>query len=184
VSFFRNRTRARARDDEPVELAGLADGSLSPEQQAALEARVAASPELAEQLAEQRRALAMVHRATADVEAPARLRARIETQRQSGRRRSRRTFALGTGIATATAAALVLLLVLPGGAGGPSIAAAADLGTRAATGAAPPRQTGEPKLLAREVGGVPFPNWQEKFGWRASGERADIVGGRRTATVF
>jgi hypothetical protein len=172
------------RDDEPVELAALADGSLSPEQQAALEERVAASPELTAQLAEQERALSLVHQATAGVAAPARLRARVEAQRRDRRGRSRRTLAVGTGLATATAVALVLLLVLPGGAGGPSIAAAAELATRAATTAAPPPETGQPKLLSREVGGVPFPNWQKKFGWRASGERADTVGGRRTATVF
>jgi hypothetical protein len=175
--------RSPVRDDEPVELAALADGSLSPEQQAALEAGVAASPELAAQLDEQQRAVSLVRQATGSVAAPARLRARIEAQRQA-RRRSRPAFVLGTGLATAAALALVLLLVLPGGAGGPSIAAAAELATRAAAGPAPPPQTGEPKLLAREVGGVPFPNWHGKFAWRASGERADTVGGRRTATVF
>ena len=54
----------RRRGDEPgsdelAELAALADGSLAPKQRAALEARVAADPELADRLAEQRRAVAL-----------------------------------------------------------------------------------------------------------------------------
>jgi len=40
-------------DREIAELAALADGSLAPERRVALEARVAASPELADRLAEQ-----------------------------------------------------------------------------------------------------------------------------------
>jgi Anti-sigma-K factor rskA len=76
----------RHRGDEPdaegAELAALADGSLPPERRAALEARVAASSELAERLAEQRHAIAIARSATNGVEAPAALRARIEAQRR------------------------------------------------------------------------------------------------------
>ena len=55
---------------EPAELAALADGSLAPDRRAALEARVAASPELADLLAEQERAVALARSAAAEVEAP------------------------------------------------------------------------------------------------------------------
>jgi anti-sigma factor RsiW len=55
---------------ELAELAALADGSLSPERRAALEARVAASSELANRLAEQERALTLTRTASAEVEAP------------------------------------------------------------------------------------------------------------------
>jgi Anti-sigma-K factor rskA len=72
------RRRNNALDDEPVELAALADGSLSAERRAALEARVAASSELAEQLAVQERAVALTRSAAEDVEAPASLRMRID----------------------------------------------------------------------------------------------------------
>ena len=63
---------------QAAELAALADGSLAPERRAELEARVAASPELADLLAEQQRAVALTRSAAAEVEAPAALRARIE----------------------------------------------------------------------------------------------------------
>jgi hypothetical protein len=89
-----------------------------------------------------------------------------------------------TGLATAAAVALLLVLILPGGAGGPSLASAAALTTRPATDPAPPQQADQPKLLDREVGGVPFPSWERKFGWKTTGERADSLHGRDTATVF
>lgn len=72
----------RHREDETAELAALADGSLAPERRAAVEAHVAASPELAERLAEQERAVAYARQAAADVEAPAGLRRRVEVQRR------------------------------------------------------------------------------------------------------
>jgi hypothetical protein len=72
----------RRREDETAELAGLADGSLAPDRRSALEARVAASPELAERLAEQERAIAYAQQAAAVVEAPAGLRRRVEARRR------------------------------------------------------------------------------------------------------
>ena len=80
----------RRREDENgaqevVELAALADGTLAPERRAALEARVAASSELTDRLAEQQRAVTLMRSAAEEVEAPAALRARIEAQRR-GRR--------------------------------------------------------------------------------------------------
>ena len=65
---------------EIAELAALADGSLAPDRRVALEARVAASPELAERFAEQQRAVAVARSAAAAVEAPPTLRARIHAQ--------------------------------------------------------------------------------------------------------
>jgi anti-sigma-K factor RskA len=83
---MRRRREHEAGDQELVELAALADGSLEPERRAALEARVAASPELADLLAEQQRAVELSRSAADAVEAPASLRARIETQRTPRRR--------------------------------------------------------------------------------------------------
>jgi len=70
----------RRGEDETAELAALADGSLPPERRAAVEAHVAASPELAERLAEQKRALAYTRQAASEVDAPAGLRRRVEVQ--------------------------------------------------------------------------------------------------------
>jgi hypothetical protein len=167
---------------EPAQLAALADGSLDSWASSALQARVDGSPELAAVLDEQRRSLALVRAASASVAAPARLRARVAAERGPRRRRSvRNSLVLGTGLA-ASAAALALVLV-PGRAA-PTVAAAAVFSTRGATGAAPALEPGQPKLLARAVGGVRFPNWLKQFGWHATGTRADRLSGRDTGTVF
>jgi hypothetical protein len=184
VPFFSPRRRSEAPDDEPVELAAVADGSLPPDERAAAEARLGESPELEALLAEQERAVALVRQATAATEAPAGLRTRIDAERRVRGRRARPRFALATGLAAAAAVALVLILILPGGAGGPSLASAAALSARPATDPAPPPRAGQPKLLDREVGGVPFPSWEKKFGWKTTGQRADSLHGRDTTTVF
>src|SRR5206468_254466 len=94
---------------ELAELAAVADGSLDPQRRATAVARVAGSPELAELLAEQERAVALTHRAVAAVEAPAALRARIEAQRRP-RRRQRAALAGAIATTAAVAAAAVALL--------------------------------------------------------------------------
>ena len=96
-------------DREIAELAALADGSLAPERRAELEARVAASSELADRLAEQQRAVALTHSAASEVEAPAALRARIEAQRRGRRAEgSRRVLVLGAAAAAVLAIAVGL----------------------------------------------------------------------------
>jgi hypothetical protein len=104
--------RRRGTDEEVFELAALADGSLAPDRRAALEAQVAASPELAEQLAEQRRAVALAQSAAAEVDAPASLRARVEAQRRPQRSpRPNRVIWIG-GLAAASVAAVVIGLTV------------------------------------------------------------------------
>jgi anti-sigma-K factor RskA len=96
------RRRQKGVGEEFAELAALADGSLPPERRAALEARVAASSELADRLAEQERAVTLTRTAAAEVEAPAALRARIEAQRRARRRAvSPRLVAVGAAAAVA-----------------------------------------------------------------------------------
>jgi hypothetical protein len=100
-------------DEDFAELAALADGSLAPERQAQLEARIAESPELAARLAEQRRAVAFARSAAAEVEAPASLRARIDAQRVARRRSRPRGLRLVVpATAVALAAAVVLVAVI------------------------------------------------------------------------
>jgi anti-sigma factor RsiW len=69
----------------PEELAALADGELPPWRRAAVEAAVAASPELARLFAVQVRIAATIRRAAARVEAPRHLRDALSNP--SGRRR-------------------------------------------------------------------------------------------------
>jgi anti-sigma factor RsiW len=69
-----------SRGVDHAELAALADGSLPPERRAELEAKVAASPELTELLAEQRRAIELTRRAADEVQAPESLRAHLADQ--------------------------------------------------------------------------------------------------------
>src|SRR4051812_24878218 len=93
---------------ESAELAALADGSLAPDRRAALEAQVAASPGLAEQLTEQQRAVALAQSAALEVNAPPGLRARIEAQRRPSRAaRPSRLVWIG-GLAAASVAAIVI----------------------------------------------------------------------------
>jgi hypothetical protein len=95
--------------DDLADLAALADGSLAPERRATLEARVAASPELAERLAEQQRAVALAWSAAEQVSAPASLRAHIERQRRAQRTRvPRRVVLVGAAAAAALAVAAVV----------------------------------------------------------------------------
>jgi len=107
---MRRRRQDEAGGQEIAELAALADGSLAPERRAALEARVAASSELADRLAEQERSVALTRSAAAEVEAPASLRARIEAERKvRSAPRPRRFVLVGIAAASATAVAAVAI---------------------------------------------------------------------------
>jgi Anti-sigma-K factor rskA, C-terminal len=105
-------------DAEFADLAALADGSLPPERRAALRARVDASPELAERLREQRRAVAFAQSAVDGVEAPAGLRARVEAQRRVRRARvSGRPALIAAAAATALAVAAGVVVFGSGSSG-------------------------------------------------------------------
>jgi hypothetical protein len=111
-------------DREVAELTALADGSLAPERRAALEARLAQSPELADRLAEQQQAVALAHHAVEGVEAPAALRARVDAKRKAGRVRPARRFVAVGAVATVAAAAAVGLSVIGSGSPSPRFQAA------------------------------------------------------------
>jgi len=146
---------------------------------------------------EQRRISELVR--SFDAPAPESLHRRIEslvashqTQRfapRSPRRGARRFSPLGLAGAGAVAAAVVAVVIavgLGGGGSAPTVsfsqAAASTL--RAATLPAPPESAAHRAQLAAEVNGVPFPYWEDRFGWRTTGSRTDRVDGRSITTVF
>ena len=111
VVSMRRRRADEDGDREIAELAALADGSLEPERRDALEARVAASSELADRLAEQQRAVALTQSVAEGVGAPAALRARVEAQRRSRRGRATRRLVLAGAATTAALVAAVAVAV-------------------------------------------------------------------------
>jgi anti-sigma-K factor RskA len=130
----------RGRDEEAdmggvAELAALADGSIAPDRRAALKAQIAASPALADRLAEQERAVALLRGAGEAVDAPAGLKARLDTQ-SPGRVQTPRRVALAGVAAAAVAAAAVAVAVVVVGSGSHGTRFQAALGpTRLAPGA-------------------------------------------------
>ncbi len=124
-----------------------------------------------------------------DVPAPPALHARVEqlvADRSSRLKRRRRSFAWGGGAVAAAACAAILALVLAGGSsnGGPNVRSASALTLRGATIGAPAESHSNGGELTASVDGVAFPYWEERFGWRTVGARADHVGNRPVFTVF
>jgi anti-sigma factor RsiW len=170
-----------------AEISALADGTLAPGSRPAVEARIAASPELSAIYQRERRVVDEIRRASVSERAPARLRARIEAQRPSARVSARRRLSYGGALAGSLAAiALALVLILPAGTpGGPSVSQAAALASLGPTGPAPVADPSAPGVkLGRRLQDVYFPNWSSQFGWRAVGQRADVVDGRPAVTVY
>jgi hypothetical protein len=168
----------------PEELAALADGLLPPARAAQIEAQAAATPELAAELAAQRRGLAALRSAAAEAAAdgaPTALRARVEAARRPAPRG--RALLGGLAVGAAILAALAVFALLPSGSGGPTVAEAAELATRAPDEPPPPVAEGRPTLLDLAVDGVAFPAWDEEFGWSGVGQRADELEGRTVRTV-
>jgi len=167
---------ADPRDDEALEaeLALLVDGQLEPERAAALEARA----DLAPRIALMRAGRDQLRAAAASVEAPFDLRRRVDALSAPVRRRRRwRPLAALAGAGAAAAVALVLLTA----GGAPTVRDVLDsAGTAPAAAIAP---SGGP-LLPVAVDDVRFPDYKQKFGWRALGVRVREIDGRDVTTVF
>jgi hypothetical protein len=173
-------------DEQLADLARLVDGTLPADRRAEVEARVAASPQLSRIVERQGAALEAL-RGTAEIGAPARLRAHVNRRRGAGSavRGGRRRVVIGRSIAAAAAVALALVLVLPSGfSSGPSVADAAALAQKPPTQPAPGAARSAPALLRAEVDDVPFPNYAAKFGWKPVGARQDDPSGRGATTVY
>ena len=179
--------------DMESDLAALADGSLASERREDVLASVRSSPELQLALAEQRRAVELL--GTVDVRAPASLHRHVETllaprraRRSLVPRRPRAVPMPRAGFAATAAAALaaaaVAIVLSAGGTSRLSVQQAAALTLSPATMGAPAESRTHRAQLAAEVGGVHFPYWKERFGWRGTGERADRLAGHAVTTVF
>lgn len=186
--MIRHRQRPTER-----ELAALADGSLPAAKRVRVERAVAASPELQALVAAQRRALSAIDEA-AGQRAPAALRARLELmgrprrtrvagQAALARRSLRRARTLSLAGVAAAVVAAVLVVSLGGGVSAPTVADAAVLATRPPVTPVPSGHTTGATLAVRAAG-LPFPYWDDQFGFRAVGVRHDRLDGRPTTTVF
>jgi anti-sigma factor RsiW len=160
------------------ELVLFVDGALEADRAAAIEARAAAEPELARRIALVRAGGERLHAAAAATEAPFELRRRVDAIAEAPlrRRRLRRPLALLAGAGAVAAVALALLVA----GGAPGVGDVLDAAGGAPAAAVTP--TGGP-LLRVQVEGVRFPDYEEKFGWRAAGQREDEVDGRLVRTV-
>lgn len=181
--------RSRNRDtDKPTEaeLAALADGSLSDERRAALEKRVAGSPELMEALDRQRIVVSAIREATGP--APARVRTKVAAERARVQRepaKGWRPWIVATGATAAAGVIVALALSLSGGGpGAPTLDQAAALTVEDPTQPAPKPVPAVPSLLAIQESGLPYPNWSRKLGWKPVGSRRDDINERGTTTVY
>jgi anti-sigma factor RsiW len=173
-------------DRQLSELARFADGKLDPRRRLEVEALISTCPRVRELHARQRDAVELLHTACGGERAPARLRAWLEAQRPPKRAYLRRTGYAGGLVGALAVTVVMLTLVFPGVTpGSPSVSQAAGLALRGATQPPPVPDPNDPGArLAQRVQGVYFPNWARTLGWRAVGQRSDVLIGRRAATVY
>jgi hypothetical protein len=81
-------------------------------------------------------------------------------------------------------AAVAVALSVGGGGAEPTVADAAQLGTKPPTGPPPRRLGGNAGKLAIGIDGVTFPDLRPAYGWSAAGMRSDQIGGHDALVVF
>jgi hypothetical protein len=141
-------------------------------------------PHVERELAERGRRL--VAAAVAETSAPLGLRERIERARERARpaARRRRLGLAGSVAAVAAAAAAAVVISLGGTSAAPGVLATVQLAGKGPALAAPKPDPTNPALLQAQIDGLPFPDWNAAFKWRAVGARRDTIDGRDTTTVF
>lgn len=187
----RHANPPRLREED---LARLADGSLPRAERAAMEARIAGSPELRARLREQERAVALTQ-STSGLCAPATLRVSMQELSETSFWHHGRTRSAGRPPAAGRRAALGVLAVtlvavvsvaLHGGRA-PTVQRTARLALAAATEPPPSTDPSNPQLLSLHptgARGIRFPSYVRMTDWRASGMRHDTLDGRQVTTVF
>jgi hypothetical protein len=165
-------------DQLEAELVQFVDGELAPGRTAAIEASAAADAELRNRIALVRAGRDRLRAAAPATEAPFELRRQVDAliARPPRARRRWRPIGVLAGAGAALAVALVLIL----GGGGPSVGDVLDAAGRSPAATVTP--TGRP-LLRVQVEGTHFPDYEQKFGWRAVGQHKDEVDGRLVRTV-
>ena len=174
---------AQLSPEDEIALVELVDGRLDPERRAALEARAETEPAVALALESQRFAAATIAAAAQDTYAPHSLRLALDRAAAQPAAKPRRRWLGFAGLASAGAAAAAIVVLVLGGGGGLTLTEAAQAATRQPTSPAPPGAPGD-RLLEVTLEGVPFPDYAEKFGWRAVGQRVDEQDDRTIRTVF
>lgn len=165
------------------DLTRLADGTLKPGRRALLEPLLARSPELRRRLSDQRRAVAAARYVAERERAPLTLRMRRRSLERPAASR-RRGLTLGLVGTLAALASTLALALAGGGTSGLTVARAATLATRPALGSVAEPDDGAATLPGLRAEGLPFPYWEDRFGWRATGMRIDRIGGHVATTVF
>ena len=182
------RVRGRpSRADAALErdLARLADGTLSPSRRERVNQLIARSPELQARLHAQRRAVAAVRSLAQYDRAPIALRLQHQALSRPRRQGSRRVRALGLSLAGAAGALVWTIAAVGGGQAALTVAQAATIAVRPATAAvAEPADDDHVALPHVSADGLPFPYWEDRFGWHATGTRADRLDGHDLTTVF
>ena len=168
------------------DLVALADESLPAARRVRVQRAVAASPALQASVAAQHRALTAVALAGSE-SAPTALRARLALAHPPRRARVPRLALRAFGpaaVALATVSIVAVLVVGSGPAGQPSVAQAAVLATRAPLAPAPSHHGDSALLHGLRAAGLPYPYWEDRFGFKAVGVRRDRIDGRTATTVF
>jgi hypothetical protein len=105
--------------------------------------------------------------------------------RRGGRRRPFSAPLLaGAGAVAVAIVAIAIAVGISGGSSALSLRQAAAPTLRAATLPAPRESETDHAQVAAAVDGVPFPYWDERFGWHTTGARNDQINGRMVTTVF
>jgi hypothetical protein len=141
-----------------------------------------------EELARAREGEALIAAAVADVQAPQSLREAIERERQRAATRAplwrRRGWILAASGVAAAVAVVAIVLSTGGGGTEPSLGEVYAAAHLTPTEAAPQPAGGDPPVLDARVDNIVFPDWQEKFGWKAVGRRDATIADRPVTTVF
>jgi hypothetical protein len=147
------------------------------------------SPLTDEELALEREGKALISAAVADTRAPQSLREAVERDRERTPARASfwRRHRLGlasAGAAVAALAAVAIALETGGNTTEPSVRNVYAAARLDPTRTAPRPLGGAPPVLDAKVGNLVFPDWEERFGWKAVGRRDDTLSGRPVTTVF